>query len=156
MATREEIISGLELMVAQAKRTTSFFGEGEWDAKRPAGWTPKEIYSHLSAVAAMVPQLAQGLTAAPEERDISSGMDIGQLNAASVNAMASMAPEQVMQAFEQNYSKLIEFIKAMPEEQLNMKRTFLGLTLPVSDIMANTLMLHGLHHVYEAYAPVAG
>lgn len=150
MATKEEIIAGLELTVAQGKRTTSLFSEGEWDSKRAAGWTPKEVYAHLASVAAIVPNLAQGLANAPEDQDIAQGMAIDEMNAQSVAAMASMTPEQVMAAFEANYGKLIDFVKSLPDEQLNARRRFISDTIPVSDILANAIMLHGIHHVYEA------
>ena len=150
MATREEIVAGLELTVAQGKRTTSLFAEGEWDAQRAAGWTPKEIYAHLASVAAIVPNFAQGLANAPEDQDITQGMDIDEMNARSVAAMASMTPEQVMAAFEANYRKLIDFMKSVPDEQLNARRLYISDTVPVSDILANAIMLHGIHHVYEA------
>src|SRR5207253_1100467 len=61
MATKQEIISGLELTVAQAKRTTALFADGEMEWKRAGGWTAKEVYTHLAAVAGIVPQLGQGL-----------------------------------------------------------------------------------------------
>ena len=150
MATREEIIAGLELTVAQGKRTTSLFAEEEWDSKRASGWTPKEMYSHLASSAAVVPALAHGLANAPEDRDLAEGTDFHQLNAQSVATMESLAPEQVMTAFEENYRRLIDFIRSMPNEQLNAKRRFISDTMPVSDILANCIMLHGLHHVYEA------
>ncbi len=150
MATKEEIIAGLELTVAQGKRTTSLFNEGEWDSKRAAGWTPKEVYAHLASVAAIVPNLAQGLANAPEDQDIAQGMNIDEMNAQSVAAMASMTPEQIMAAFEANYGKLIDFVKSIPDEQLNARRRFISDTVPVSDILANAIMLHGIHHVYEA------
>ncbi len=150
MATREELIAGLELTVAQGKRTTSLFAEGEWDSKRGCGWTPKEVYSHLASVAAIVPNLAQGLMNAPEDQDIAAGLDVDEMNARSVAAMASMTPEQVMAAFEGNYRKLIDFVKSLPNDQLNVKRRLISEAVPVSDILANAIMLHGLHHVYEA------
>jgi len=150
MATKQEIIAGLELTVSQGKRTTSLYAEGEWDWKRATGWTPRETYSHLAAVAGIVPQLGQGLAGSPEGADISQGMDINGMNAQAVTSMESMTPEQVMQAFETNYGKLIDYVKSLPEELLNSKRSFLSEPIPVSDILANTIMLHGLHHVYEA------
>lgn len=150
MATRQEIIAGLEFTLAQAKRTTSVFAPDEWDAKRHAGWTPKEIYAHLAAVAGMVPALSQGMMASPEDRDMAAGMDINQMNEQSVSAMRTMTAEQVLQAFEANYTKLIEFVKSLPEEQLNVKRSFGPVPMPVSDVLANIVMLHGIHHVYEA------
>lgn len=150
MATREEITAGLELTVAQGKRTTSLFEEGEWNWKRPCGWTPKEVYSHLASVAALVPTMAQGLVSAPEDKDIAEGMDVDEMNAQAVASMASMTPEQVMAAFEANYARLIDFVKSLPDEQLKAKRRIMSDTMLVSDILANAVMLHGLHHVYEA------
>jgi len=151
MATREEIIAGLELTVAQGKRTTSLFDEGEWESKRACGWTPKEVYSHLASVAAVVPNLAQGLMNAPEDRDIALRVDdVDEMNARSVAAMASMTPEQVMAAVEGNYQKRIDFVKSLPDEQLKAKRRFFSQAVAVSDILANVIMLHGVHHVYEA------
>lgn len=150
MATKEEIVAGLELTVSQGKRTTALYAEGEWDWKRATGWTPRETYSHLAAVAGIVPQLGQGLTSAPEGTDISQGMDINGMNAQAIVAMESMTAQQVMAAFETNYGKLIEYVKSLPDELLTSKRSFLSEPIPVSDILANTIMLHGLHHVYEA------
>ncbi len=150
MATKAEIIAGLELTVAQAKRTTALFAEGEWDWKRATGWTPKDVYSHLAAVAGMVPNFAQAMLSASEDRDIIEGMDVNGMNAQAVGAMASMTPEQVMQALESNYQKLIEFVKTVPQEQLDLRRRLFSEPIPVSDILASTVMLHGLHHVYEA------
>lgn len=150
MATREEIIKGLEFTVEQAKRATSLFSEDEWDTRSPAGWTPKEIYSHVASTAAVVPQLGAGLLNAPEDVDITQGMDINAMNAQSVGAMESMTPEQVMQALETNYGQLIDYIKGLPDDQLNAKRRFLSDSIPISDIIANSVMLHGIHHVYEA------
>jgi hypothetical protein len=61
-----------------------------------------------------------------------------------------MTPEQVMQAFETNTQKLIEWVRDVPDDVFNSKRRFLSDTIPVSDIIASSIMLHGIHHVYEA------
>jgi len=150
MATKQEIIEGLELTIAQAKRTTALYAEGEWDWKRASGWTPREVYSHLAAVAGMVPGFSQAMLAAGEDQDLLQGMDVNQTNAQAVGSMSSMTPEQVMQAFEANYRKLIDFVKSAPEDQWNSRRRLASESVPVSDILGNAVMLHGLHHVYEA------
>jgi hypothetical protein len=150
MATREEIIEGLEFTVFQAKRTTALYAADEWDAKRDSGWTPKEIYCHLAGTAGIVPGFAQGMMAAPEDQDLAAGVDINALNDKAVAGMSSMTPEQVMQAFEASYDKLIEFVQGVPDDLLNSKRRFLSESIPVSDIVASSIMLHGIHHVYEA------
>lgn len=151
MATKAELVAGLEMVVAQAKRTTSFFAEGEWDWKRAGGWTPKEHYSHLAAVSGMIPAMSASIMNAPEGKEITEGMNIDQMNAQSVGAMAAMAPEQVMQTFEANYARLIEHVKGLPEDQLNAKRRFFSDPIPVSDILANVTVVHAIHHVYEAF-----
>jgi hypothetical protein len=150
MATKEEIIAGLELTLSQAKRTTSQYAEGESEWKRATGWTPKEVYSHLAAVAGIVPQMGQGLAAAPEGADIAQGIDINAMNAQAVGAMSVMTFPQVMETLETNYRKLIDYVKELPAETLEQKRRFFSEPIPVSDILANTVVLHGLHHVYEA------
>lgn len=150
MATKEEIIAGLELTITQAKRTTALFAEGEFDWKRASGWSPKEVYTHLAVVAGIVPNLAQGMLSAPEDADLAASMDINAMNEQGVASMDSLTPDQVMQAFEANYGKLIDFVKTVPDEQLSLKRRMLSDSIPVSDILANAIMLHGLHHVYEA------
>jgi hypothetical protein len=93
MASKEEIIAGLELTISQGKRTTALFADGEWDWKRATGWTPKETYSHLAAVAGVIPQLGQGLASAPENVDISKTMDINAMNDQAVGSMKGMSPE---------------------------------------------------------------
>jgi hypothetical protein len=150
MPSKDEIIAGLKMTVEQGKRTTALFAEGEWEARRASGWTPKETYAHLAAVAAMVPALGQSLIGAGEDVDVAQGIDIHMMNAQSIAPSASMSPEQTMKGFEESYGKLIEFVKALPDEQLTARRRFLSDSVPVADILATSVMLHGLHHVYEA------
>ena len=156
MATREDIIQALELTVREGKRTTSLFAEGEWDAKRDSGWTPRQVYSHLAATAKIVPQLGAGLANASEDTDIAGGMDINAMNAGAVAQMDGMEPGQIMEAFETNYAELIDYVKNLPEEQLQAKRRFLSDSVPVSDILASSIGLHGIHHVYEAFSRFGG
>ena len=92
----------------------------------------------------------QGLQGAGESTDIAQGMDINASNAQAVSATEATEPAQVFQAFETNYSSLIDFVKTMPDDQLQMKRAFLSESIQISDILASTIMLHGIHHVYEA------
>ena len=150
MASKQEVVEGLELTVSQAKRTTALYAQGEWDWKRASGWTPKEVYSHLAAVAGMVPAFSQAMLTASEEQDLLQGMDVDQMNAQAVGSMSSMTTEQIMQAFEANYRKLIDFVKSVPDDQWNVRRRFASDPVPVSDIVGTSVMLHGLHHVYEA------
>ena len=156
MAAREDIIQALELTVREGKRTTSLFAEGEWDAERSTGWTPRQVYCHLAATAKIVPQLGAGLANAPEDTDIAAGMDLNAMNAQAVSQLEGMEPDQIMQAFETNYAELIEYVKNLPEDQLQAKRRFLSDSVPVADILASSIGLPGIHHVYEAFRRLGG
>ncbi len=156
MANREDIIQALELTVREGKRTTSLYAEGEWDAKRESGWTPRQVYSHLAATAKIVPQLGAGLANASEDTDIGAGLDINAMNEQAVGQMEGMEPAQIMQAFETNYAELINYVKNLPDDQLQARRRFLSDSVPVSDILASSVGLHGIHHVYEAFSRSGG
>jgi hypothetical protein len=150
LIAKEEILRDIETTIAYARRTTASFAPGEWDQRRASGWTPKETYAHLAAVAAAIPTLAQSVLSAGEEQDLGKGLDIDRMNSQSVAAMASMTPEQVMEAFEGNYRKLMDFVRAMPEDQLQVRRSFFSGPVPVSQILASVAVLHAMHHIYEA------
>ncbi len=140
----------MEIAVGYARRVAASFAPEEWDQKRASGWTPKETYAHLAAVAAAIPTLAQSVLSAGEERDIGAGLDIDRMNAQAVGAMASMTSEQVMNALETNYQRLADFVRGLPEEELKLTRRFLSASVPVSNIIAAVAVLHAMHHIYEA------
>lgn len=150
MIAKEEMLRDMETAVAYARRTAASFAPEEWDRRRASGWTPKETYAHLAAVAAAIPTLARSVLSAGEEQDIGAGLDIDRMNAQSVRAMASMAPEQIMEALEGNYRRLADFIRGLPEEDLKLRRRFLSASVPVSNIIAAVAVLHAMHHIYEA------
>lgn len=150
MLSKDQIIAGLQMTLENGKRTTALFRDGEWDAKRASGWTPKETYAHLAAVAAMVPAFGQSLLRAAEDADVAQSIDIHMMNAQSIAPSASLTPEQIMKGLEESYAKLIAYVKELPDEQLTIRRRFLSDSVPVADILATSVMLHGLHHVYEA------
>ena len=154
MATRQEIVSGLEMTIAEAKRTTSLFDADEWDLKRPVGWTPKEIYSHLGSLVAMAPAFSETFFKATEDEVLFEDLNIDQINAASAAAGESKTPQLVMEEFETNYRKAIDFVNSFSDGQFEVKRRIGDMPLrSASDIFATSFMLHGLHHVYEAATP---
>jgi|FLYL01.1.fsa_nt_gi uncharacterized damage-inducible protein DinB len=154
MTTREDLIAGLEMMLAQARRTTAYFTSEEWEERRAAGWTPKQIYAHLATVARLIPQMAPMLLSAAEDADPAANMDLTAMNEQAVASMAAMTPQDVMAAFEANTAAVIDYLRSLTDEQLAARRTLLGYRAPIADLLAN-LVLHGMHHVYEAQARVA-
>ena len=151
MATKETIISGMQQVIDEAKRVGAILEEsGDWDAMRQQGWTPKEMLSHVAAVAGMLPMSAPMMLAAPEDADFTQSTDIGQLNAASVSAMKDMTGAQIVQTLEANFGKAIEWVKTLPDEQLALKRTFAQSKNYAGDILETIAVLHANHHLYEA------
>ncbi len=156
MATKQEIIDGMQQVVAQARRVSKLLDDqGDWDAKRPAGWTPKEMFCHVAAVSGMIGSMGPAMLSAPESADMTTTTDINALNAQTVSSMSGMTPQQLTQAIEANYGKAIEFVKGVPDEQLQSNKTFAQMTMPASDLLSNIGVLHANHHLYEAALRVA-
>ena len=156
MTTKQEIISGMQEVIAKTRRVSALLEEqGDWDMKRPAGWTPKEMFGHLASVSGLIATTGPGLLAAPEDADFTASTNVTDLNAQAVAAMSSMSPQQLAQTIEANYGKAIEFVKGIPDEQLQTPKTFAQMRMPVADLLANIGVLHANHHLYEAALRVA-
>jgi hypothetical protein len=156
MATKEAIVSGIQTVITESKRVASILdGRNDWDTKRTQGWTPKEVFSHLAAVAGMFPMMGPAMLSAPEDADMTQSNNIAQLNAASIASLENLTPAQLVQAIETNYGKTIEWLKGLDDAQMERKMTFAQLTAPAGDILENIAVLHANHHLYEAVMPVA-
>ena len=156
MATRETIISGMQQVIAEAKRVASLLDQsGEWDVERQQGWTPKQMFSHVAAVGGMLPATAPMLLAAPEDADFTQANDIGALNAQTIGAMKDMTTGQILQALETNYNKAIEWVKTLPDDQMTPLRTFAQSKNTAGDILETVGVLHANHHLYEAAIRIA-
>jgi hypothetical protein len=154
VTTRQELIDGLQLVLREGLRVTSAFAPDDW--KKPAlggdgeGWTRKEVYSHLTAVAEITPGLVGNLTNLQPGQDAAAGLDIDAFNAQTVAAKAGLSETELMAAYKSGFEKLIEFVKAMPDEQLEREAQFGELRGKVGDVMDGVLVLHGAAHVYGA------
>ncbi|MEX1253245.1 MAG: maleylpyruvate isomerase N-terminal domain-containing protein [Dehalococcoidia bacterium] len=153
-ATRQDLIDGLQVVLREGLRVTSAFGPDDW--KKPAlggdeeGWTRKQVYSHLTALAEVTPGLVGSLANLEPGQDGAAGLDIDAFNAQTVAAKAAMSEADLMAAYKTGFEKLIEFVKAMPEEQLERSGKFGQLEGKVADVMDGVLVLHGVAHVYGA------
>lgn len=153
MTTREELIDGFRMIIREGLRTTADFAPDGWKQQvhdEEGGWNVKQIYCHLAATADIVPGFIGALSQAPKEHDAAAGLDIDTLNAQGVADRESMSEQELMRAFKASHEKLIEFVRGLPEEQLEQHRTFGPLKGPVADIMATALVLHALSHIYHA------
>jgi hypothetical protein len=156
MATKEELLNGLQFVPQQAKRVAGILdSQGDWDTKRSQGWTPKEMFTHVAVTAGMIPAMGPGMIAAPESAELTAGLDIASMNAASVGSMASMDSGQIVETLTANYAKLSDWVKGLTDEQLQGKHTFLTMSLSAADLLMTLTVMHSVHHVYEAQLPVA-
>jgi hypothetical protein len=156
MTTRQEIITGMEGVIAQAKRVSALIDDqGDWDATRPAGWTPKEMFCHLASVSGLLATTGPGLLSAPEDADFTASTNVTDLNAQAVAAMSALAPKQLTEAVVTNYGKAIEWVKGLGDDELQTHKTFAQMKMPVADLLANIGVLHANHHLYEAALRVA-
>ena len=156
MATREELMGGFQFVPAQAKRVAGILDDhGAWDTRRPQGWTPKEMFTHVAVVAGFIPAMGPAMLAAPPEADIVGGMDIAAVNDQGVKSMAAMDTKQIVDALNTNYSNLSNFVKGLTDEQLDSKHTFLGMPITASDLLMTLTVMHSVHHLYEAPLPVS-
>lgn len=106
MATREELTGGLQFVPAQARRVAGMLdAANEWDVKRSEGWSPKEMFVHLAAIAGMMPMMGPDILKAPAEADIVDGLDIAEFNEKGVASMRSMDPRQAVEALSTNFTR---------------------------------------------------
>jgi hypothetical protein len=146
----------MQQLIVQARRVGKLLDEqGDWDTKRPAGWTPREMYCHIAATGGMIAQMGPALLSAPAEADFTQSTSIADLNAQTVASMEALTPEQLVEMVETNYTKAAEWVGTIPDDQLQSPKTFAQMTMPASELLANIGVLHANHHLYEAALRVA-
>ena len=154
MATKQELTNGLQFLIDEGKRIGSQLDEAGWaKVQDNDGWKNKEVLAHVAAIGAIVPVFAQNLANAAPGADGQAGVDINALNAQLVGARAGKSVQELVDEIESAYKVVIEFIKSQPDDLLDQKRTFGGyVDVPLSDLMQRMVVLHGLAHIYSAYA----
>jgi hypothetical protein len=156
MATREELTTGLEFVTAQARRVAGMLdAANEWDVKRDAGWTPKEMYAHVAAILGTMPVMGPSIIKTPPDTDIVEGMDIAEFNEQGVAAMRSMDPSLAVEAISTNSGKMSDWLTSLTDEQLESKHRFRGMPMTMSDFLMTVTVMHAIHHLFEAPLPVA-
>jgi hypothetical protein len=130
------------------------FGPEDW--KKPAldadveGWTRKQVYCHITALAEITPAFIGNLANAAEGTDGASGLDINALNAQLVAGKEALSEPELQSAFKKGYENLITFVEGMTDEQLAGYRKFGQLEGSLGDVMSGVLVLHSAAHIYNA------
>lgn len=155
MATsKADLVAGLQTVLREGNRVMGGFGPDDW--KKPAldadveGWTRKQVYCHITALAEVTPGFIGGLASAPEGTDGAAGMDINALNAQLVAGKEALSGAELQAAFKAGYENVIKFVEGMPDEQLAGQRKFGQIEGTLGDVMSGVLVLHSAAHIYNA------
>jgi hypothetical protein len=156
MATKDEIIHGLELLIREGRRAADSLTPGDWArAVDMDGWKNNEVLAHVASVGGMVAPMVQGMTNTPEGANAGASVDIDALNAAMVGQRKDKSIPDLATEMADSYGKVIEFVKSASDETLSKKVSFRGYeNVPVSDLLIRMVVLHGLAHIYGAYSAV--
>ena len=160
MTTREDLMDGLKMIMREGQRITSTFEAEDWKKQvhddEGGGWNRKQVYGHVTAIGEIAPSLAPNLVSVPEGGNAGAGIDINALNAQLVAAKEALSEGELMDAFAAAYENLIEFVKELPQEQLDAQTTFGAISGSVAEVVDSLIVLHGLAHIYSAGGSAMG
>lgn len=156
MATKEQIIQGVELLIQESKRAATSLTPADWARTQDMdGWKNNEVLAHVASVGGLVAPMVQGMTSAPAGTNAGASVDINALNAAMVGQRKDKTIDELANEISESYAKVIEFVRGASDEMLATKATFQGyVDVPVSDLLIRMVVLHGLAHIYSAYSAV--
>ena len=156
MATREEVINGLSMLIQEGHRVANDLTDAQWDLVVDLdGWKAREVLAHIAGVGGMVVPMVSGIANAPAGADGFAGIDIDQINAGVVASKAGKTAKELADELDTAYRGVIDFVKNAPDDVLAKRVTVAGYKdVPVSDIAIRMVVMHGLAHIYSVYSSV--
>ncbi len=156
MATRDEVIGGIEFLIQESKRLGGALSDEDWTRVVDMdGWKNKEVLAHIAGISAIVVPMVSSFSSAPAGANAGAGVDIDAINAGIVGARADKSVDDLVNEVATGYKGVIEFVRGASDETLAKPITFAGYKdVPVSDILIRMVVLHGLGHVYSSYSAV--
>ena len=156
MATREEVINGLSMLIQEGHRVANDLTDAQWDLVVDLdGWKAREVLAHIAGVGGMVVPMVSGIASAPAGADGFAGIDIDQINAGVVASKAGKTAKELADELDTAYRGVIDFVKNAPDDVLAKRVTVAGYKdVPVSDIAIRMVVMHGLAHIYSVYSSV--
>lgn len=156
MATKAEMIKGLELLIQEGHRIANDLTDAQWSLVVDLdGWKNKEVLAHVAGIGAVVVPMVSGMLNAPAGADALGAVNIDQMNAGIVASKAGKTAKELADELDAAYTGVIEFIKNAPDEVLAKRITAGGhKDVPVSDIAVRMVIMHGLAHIYSVYSSV--
>lgn len=156
MATREEIIHGLELVIQEGLRVGTALTDDQWAKTVDLdGWKNREVLAHVASIGSIVQPMMSAWSNAPAGADVGAGLDINALNEQLVAARREKSIADLADEVATTYAGVIEFVKNAPDDLLARPITIMGYKdVPASDLLIRMVVLHGLAHIYSAYSAV--
>ncbi len=156
MATRAELITGLEYLIQEARRIAASLRPEEWQvAVDQDGWRATEVLAHVAGVGTIIVPFVTAMMSAPARTDAVAGTNIDQLNAGLVAARAGKTPAELAEEVAMAYAGVAEWVREAPDDLLQKHVTAGGhRDIPLSDMLIRMTILHGLGHIYSAYSAV--
>lgn len=152
MPTKQELVDGVRLLAREAVRAAAFFDEEQWRRPTVDGWTVREVYCHLLSTAQAMTMFLPALQNVPDGADLNAMFDIDDINAKGVAANIEKPPAEVVTAIGQAYEALVPVIQGLDPAFLAKRLRFGVYDMPVADLAATAITLHGLAHTYHCVA----
>ena len=156
MATKEDIISGVELLIRESNRIANDLSEAQWNIVVDMdGWKGAEVLAHVAGIGGLVAPMVGGIANAPAGTDSFAAFDIDQINAGIVAARAGKSAKELAAELETSYRGVIEFVKNASDDLMAQRVTVAGYKdVPISDIAIRMIIMHGVAHIYSVYSAV--
>lgn len=157
MATRDELISGIEMLIAESRRVAAGLTDADWArAVDQDGWSGAQVLAHVAGVGTVIPMFVKAIANAPAGTDAMGGTsNIDTLNAGIVAARAGRAPAELAEEVASAYATVIDYVRSAPDDLLLQHGTAGGhRDVPLGDLMMRMVVLHGLAHIYSVYSSV--
>lgn len=152
MATKTELIDGIQMLINESRRIGARFTDDEWAmAADEAGWTNKQVLAHVAAVGGIVVPMVGGMASAPAGTDLGANVNIDAMNAQLVGQRADKSIAALVSELETSYGGVIGYLRAAPDELLERRVTIGGFRdMPVGDLLMQMVVMHGIAHIYHA------
>jgi hypothetical protein len=157
VATKQELISGLEFLIGESRRIAAGLSDDDWaKAVDQDGWTGAQVLAHVAGIGTVIPQFINAIANAPAGTDAMGGTgNIDAMNAGLVGARAGKTPRELAEEVATAYTSVIEFVRGVPDDFLEKHGTAAGhKDVPLGDLMMRMVILHGLAHIYSVYSSV--
>lgn len=156
MATKQEIIDGLNMVIRESDRIAARQTDEEWAMPaQEQGWSNKQMYAHIAGVGTIVIPFATALLNAPADGGGagSGNVDINAINAGLVAARSDKSIDEIAKESAAAYSAVAEWVGTQPDEALERRVSFGPYkNMLAGDLLMQMVVMHGLAHLYQTAA----